>query len=108
MLYLSLSWVSGCRNPRERGPTPLTRAHDPHAEGAEDDVTALDPICHWPGIVCRAGVSRAREVQTMRAQVTLQPGQKGTKKLLAQYGDQLVCVRYRDDSARRRRLKTVE
>jgi len=44
----------------------------------------------------------------MRAHVTLQPGQKGTKKLLAEYGDQLVCVRYRDDKASRRQLKTVE
>ena len=44
----------------------------------------------------------------MRAQVTLQPGQKGTKKLLAQYGHQLVCVRYRDDEASQRRLKPVE
>jgi hypothetical protein len=44
----------------------------------------------------------------MRTQVTLQPGQKGTKKLLAQYGEQLVCVRYRYDAIRQRRLKTVE
>jgi hypothetical protein len=38
----------------------------------------------------------------------LQPGQRGTKKLLAQYGDQLICVRYRYDETRQRRLKTVE
>jgi hypothetical protein len=44
----------------------------------------------------------------MRTQVTLQPGQKGTKKLVAQYGKQLVCVRYRYDASRQRRLKTVE
>jgi hypothetical protein len=48
------------------------------------------------------------EVQRMRTQVTLQPGQKGTKKLLAQYGEQLVCVRYCYDAIRQRRLKTVE
>ncbi len=24
-----------------------------------------------------------------------EPGQKGTKQLLAQYGDRLICVRYR-------------
>jgi hypothetical protein len=30
------------------------------------------------------------------------------KKLLTQYGEQLVCVRYRYDSACQRRLKTVE
>lgn len=39
---------------------------------------------------------------------TLQPGQKGTKRLQEQYGDQLICVRYRYDKLRGRRLKTVE
>jgi hypothetical protein len=43
----------------------------------------------------------------VRAQVTLQPGQQGTKKLHDRYGDQLVCVRYRYDAARQRRLKTI-
>lgn len=44
----------------------------------------------------------------MRAQVTLQPGQKGTKKLTEQYGQRLVCVRYRYDEQSQRRLKTIE
>ncbi len=44
----------------------------------------------------------------MRARCTLAPGQKGTKKLLRQYGAQLVCVRYRDDAERRLRFTTVE
>jgi hypothetical protein len=44
----------------------------------------------------------------VRAQVTLQPGQKGTKKLRDQYGDRLVGVRYCYDAVRRRRLKTGE
>jgi hypothetical protein len=44
----------------------------------------------------------------VRTHVTLQPGQKGTKKLCDRYGEQLVCVRYRYDAARHRRLKTVE
>lgn len=39
---------------------------------------------------------------------TVLPGQKGTITLLRQYGDQLVCVRYRYDKLRGRRLKTVE
>jgi hypothetical protein len=38
----------------------------------------------------------------------LKPGQKGTKRLLAQYGDSLICVRYRYDAQRNKRLKTVE
>jgi len=38
----------------------------------------------------------------------LKPGQKGTTQLLAQYGDRLICVRYRYDAQRTKRFKTVE
>ena len=38
----------------------------------------------------------------------LNPGEKGTKKMVETYGDQLVCVRYRYDVQRKRRYKTVE
>ena len=44
----------------------------------------------------------------MEVKATLAPGQNGTKQLLKEYGDQLVCVRYRYDKARQKRLKTVE
>ena len=44
----------------------------------------------------------------MRTLLHLKPGQKGTKQLLAQYGDRLVCVRYRYDAQRKKRFKTVE
>lgn len=44
----------------------------------------------------------------MRTQVTRRPGMKGTKKLVEQYGEQLVCLRYHYDKTRQRRLKTVE
>lgn len=44
----------------------------------------------------------------MRIRLHLRPGQKGTKQLLAQYGDRLVCVRYRYEAERKKRLKTVE
>ena len=40
--------------------------------------------------------------------VRIRPGQKGTKQLLAQYGDRLICVRYRYDAQRKKRIKTVE
>ena len=43
-----------------------------------------------------------------RVRLHLKPGQKGTKQLLAQYGDRLICVRYRYDAQRKKRLKTVE
>jgi hypothetical protein len=36
------------------------------------------------------------------------PGQKGTKKLVEQYGERLVCVRYRYDYQQKKRFKTIE
>lgn len=47
---------------------------------------------------------------THKAEVrtTVLPGQKGSVALLREYGDRLVCVRYRYDKLRGRRLKTVE
>ena len=36
------------------------------------------------------------------------PAKKAQKKPCDQYGDLLICVRYRYDAARQRRLKTVE
>ena len=44
----------------------------------------------------------------METRLTLAPGQNGTKKLLATYGDRLVCVRYRYDAEKKVRHKTVE
>ena len=44
----------------------------------------------------------------METRLTLRPGQSGTKKLLARYGERLVRVRYLYDEASGRRLKTVE
>ena len=39
---------------------------------------------------------------------TLQPGDMGTKRLLEQYGEQLVCVRYRVNRLAEKRFTTVE
>ncbi len=44
----------------------------------------------------------------MRVLLTRRAGQAGTKKLLQEYGEDLVCVRYRYDDARRERVKTAE
>ncbi|MDB5970563.1 MAG: hypothetical protein JWQ90_3013 [Hydrocarboniphaga sp.] len=44
----------------------------------------------------------------MKTRLTLRPGDNGTKKLLAKYGDRLLAVRYRYDPDSRRRFKTVE
>src|SRR2546428_10229890 len=50
---------------------------------------------------------RSRESSASRVRLHLKPGQKGTKQLLAQYGDRLICVRYRYDAQRKRRFKTL-
>jgi hypothetical protein len=44
----------------------------------------------------------------MHTSTTIQPGQRGAKKFAAQYGDRLVCVRYRQDEQRQKRFKTIE
>ena len=44
----------------------------------------------------------------LRTRLTLMPGSNGTKKLVERYGEWLVCVRYRYDEERRKRIKTVE
>ena len=44
----------------------------------------------------------------MKTRVNLKPGQKGTKRLLEQYGDSLICVRYRYDAETQKQYKTVE
>ncbi len=38
----------------------------------------------------------------------MHPGQPGTKRYTNQYGESLVCVRYRRDASNSRRITTVE
>ncbi|HIJ95782.1 MAG TPA: hypothetical protein HPP94_08625 [Desulfuromonadales bacterium] len=47
-------------------------------------------------------------LKEMKSHCHLKPGQKGTKRLVEQYGESLLCVRYRYDETRGVRLKTVE
>lgn len=44
----------------------------------------------------------------MRVRLVRRPGQPGTKDLQKQYGERLICVRYRYDAALGRRYKTAE
>jgi len=44
----------------------------------------------------------------MEIRKTLRPGDMGTRRLLEQYGDQLICVRYRIDKVACKRYTTVE
>jgi len=43
------------------------------------------------------------EIRTVR-----HPGARGTSRLLAKYGERLVCIRYRYDPAHGKRYKTIE
>jgi len=47
-------------------------------------------------------------LKEMKSHKHLKPGQKGTRRLLEQYGDKLLCVRYRYDEKRQVNIKTVE
>ena len=49
-----------------------------------------------------------RRYLVMETRLTLRPGQNGTKKLLARFGERLVCVRYLYDPETGTRHKTVE
>jgi len=44
----------------------------------------------------------------MKTILILKPGQKGKKKLVAKYGQRLLCVRYRCDEILKKRFRTVE
>ena len=46
-------------------------------------------------------------MSTTRIRLTLRPDQDGAKGLRAQYGDRLVCVRYRYGAQTQKRYKTV-
>jgi hypothetical protein len=84
---------------------PVSAVHEPSRTGVPDRASLTAP----------AGFSnhalpprRSRERSTARVRLRLKPGQKGTKRLLAQYGDRLICVRYRYDAQRKKRIKAVE
>lgn len=47
-------------------------------------------------------------LKDMKTHTHLKPGQKGTKRLLEQFGDKLLYVRYRYDEIRQVKMKTVE
>ena len=53
-------------------------------------------------------MGNGRKEGRRRVRLTLHPEQHGARQLHAQYGDRLVCVRYRYDEQRRKRFKTVE
>jgi len=44
----------------------------------------------------------------VKTRLILKPGQRGTKSLAKEYGNALLCVRFRYDAKLRQRLKTIE
>lgn len=44
----------------------------------------------------------------MQVRTVRKPGERGTQRLVDQYGERLVCVRYRYDPQKLKRYKTVE
>src|SRR5262245_49710362 len=81
-------------------------------------MVALPPVRRpqYPTLSCSThpgAVRRARDREAVSAApggpgFVSNPGQKGTRQLVAEYGDRLICVRYRYDAERRKRFKTVE
>lgn len=47
-------------------------------------------------------------LKDMKSYAHLKPGQKGTRRLTEQFGEKLLCVRYRYDEIRQVKIKTVE
>ena len=50
----------------------------------------------------------AKRRPPMRTGLNLKPGDKGPRRLVDQFGDRLVCERYRYDEERKKVFKTVE
>ncbi len=44
----------------------------------------------------------------MKIRTVLKPGKRGTKSLVKEYGQQLICVRYRYDYIKKKKYKTIE
>src|SRR5713101_3216462 len=79
--------------------------HEPSPAGPPYRASSIAPT----GPSARATPPRrSPKSSTSRVRLHLKPGQKGTKQLIAQYGDRLICVRYRYDAQRKKRFKTVE
>ena len=75
---------------------------------SEDRSGGSASMAHEPSPAGATPPRGRRESSAPRVRLHLKPGQRGTKQLFAQYGDRLVCVRYRYDAQRKKRFKTVE
>ena len=75
---------------------------------SEDRSVGSAFMVHEPSPAGATPPQGRRESSAPRVRLHLKPGQRGTKQLFAQYGDRLVCVRYRYDAQRRKRFKPAE
>ena len=74
--------------------------HEPSPAGPPYQASSITP----DGPSARATPPRRSPASfAPRVRLHLKPGHKGTKQLLAQYGDRLICVRYRYDAQRKKR-----
>jgi hypothetical protein len=83
----------------------------PHAfreRGSPESSYRAAPVPPIRPASCAPSRARSTDVSTAKVRLHLKPGQKGTKQLVARYGDRLLCVRYRYDARSKKRLKTVE
>ena len=92
--------LSECRRNRH-----ASAFHEPNSAGRSDRATSAASA---ERSARTTAPRRSPDPSVPQVRLHLKPGQKGTKGLLAEYGDRLICVRYRYDAQRRIRLKTVE
>src|SRR3989441_10407806 len=88
-----------------RGCAPAPGVHERSPAGSPNRASSIAPA---ESSARATPPWRSPKSSTSRVRLHLKPGQKGTKQLLAQYGDRLICVRYRYDAQRKKRFKTVE
>src|SRR5438046_3165589 len=115
-------WCIACPQVR-RLPCGLTEGERPHDQRSQPASALVHGavgapqlrICvcgprtepYWPPggtLRPRHATRRTAVSSTSRVRLHLKPGQKGTKQLVAQYGDRLICVRYRYDAQRKKRF----
>ena len=94
--------------PQAAMPTAASAAAPPHATHAQPAPPLRDPNAPlpWPGVAWVDASPHALAKGPVRKKIA--PGQPGAGRWSERFGHHLVCVRYRDDLERQRRVVTVE
>jgi hypothetical protein len=71
-------------------------------------IVPTPPCAHF--IYCTQSLPRPDKsaMAQTATRLVLKPSSRGARKLATQFGERLICVRYRYDASRNRRYKTVE